>query len=80
MDSITKDQYHRGVLCDCGHIRGEHRVLIDWIDEEEEAKSCKDFPSILCKCGCVTFKKITNLRYLEILDKEKSDKLLDIDQ
>lgn len=74
--STTKQQYQRGVLCECGHIRGQHRLLATYVSEEdEEAESNEDHPQILCHCKCVTFVLMDNLKYLEIMEKEKSEKI-----
>lgn len=75
--SIIRRSFEHGTLCECGHKRGDHRLLNSYSREEEEATSCLERPEILCKCGCVTFKFVTNLRYLEILEKEREDGLLD---
>lgn len=78
--SIIKSQFERGVLCECTHIRGQHRLLNTYVREEEETKSCEDHPNILCCCGCLTFRIITNLKYLEILEKESSEAIASIQE
>ena len=70
--STTKRSFERKTLCECGHRRLDHRLLNTYAREEEEAESTLDYPEILCTCGCITFKLMTNLKYLEILEKEKS--------
>ena len=72
--SITKRYFEHKNLCECGHHRGEHRLLDSWIREVEEAESNEESPQILCHCRCVTFRLITNLKYLEMLEKEKTSK------
>jgi len=78
--STIKRQSERGVLCECTHIRGQHRLLDTYVREEEEAASNEERPEILCHCGCVTFQVITNLRYLEILEKESSEAVASIQE
>jgi len=75
--STIKNSFEHKTLCECSHRRLDHRLLNSYAREEEEATSSLEYPEILCRCGCVTFKLITNLRYLEILEKEKADGLLD---
>ena len=67
--SITKLSFEHGTLCECMHRRLDHRMLSDYVGPEEEAESSAERPEILCICGCVTFKLMTNLKYLEIKQK-----------
>lgn len=76
--STTKRYFDHNNLCECGHHRGEHRLLDSYVRDEEEAESNENYPQILCHCRCVTFTLITNLKYLEILEKEKEDSEADI--
>lgn len=71
--STTSRSFANGTLCECGHRRGDHRLLDSYVREEEEASSSETNPQILCHCRCVTFRLMTNLKYLEILEKEKTD-------
>ena len=70
--STTRRYFEHNNLCECGHHRGEHRMLDTYVREEEEAESNEDHPQILCHCRCVTFVLMDNLKYLEIMEKEKS--------
>lgn len=70
--SIIKRSFEHGTLCECRHRRLDHRMLSRYANLEDETESSLERPEILCKCGCVTFKLITNLRYLEILEAEKN--------
>ena len=71
--SLTiKKAFEHKTLCECLHRRLDHRLLGNYIDEyQEEEESSKVYPSILCHCGCVTFKQVSNLRYLELLHERK---------
>ncbi len=73
--SITKTSFDHGTMCECGHRRLDHRLLDSWADEEMEERQDKyslEHPMVLCPCGCMKFKLMDNLRYLEIKEKEKS--------
>jgi hypothetical protein len=72
---IIKRYFDHNNLCICGHHRGEHRMLDTYVREEEEAESNEKRPQILCHCRCVTFVLMDNLRYLEIIEKEKSENI-----
>jgi hypothetical protein len=69
--SLTiRRSFEHGTLCECGHRRLDHRLL-DLYAEQDKTESTKNCPNILCICGCVTFKLVSNLRYLEILSGGK---------
>ena len=68
--SIAKDGFSRGVLCECGHKRVQHRLIHTWIsDENDENDLYEGIGNVSCVCKCNLFVKITNLKYLEILQK-----------
>ena len=75
--STIKASFDHKTLCICKHRRMDHKLMSRYVGPEEEAESSVKRPNILCDCGCVTFKLMTNLEYLEILVKEKDDGLLD---
>ena len=75
--SIIKASFNNKTLCTCRHRRLDHKLLSRYVGPDEEIESSTRYPHILCICGCITFKLMTNLEYLEILEKEKADGLLD---
>lgn len=63
---IIKKSFENGTLCECQHRKLDH-VLLNSYGEMDGTKSRVDFPQVLCVCGCIDFKLITNLKYLELL-------------
>lgn len=70
--SIIKKSFEHKTLCECLHKRMDHRLLDHYAEwDYEDADSTPINPLILCHCGCVTFRLMSNLSYLEMLNAKK---------
>jgi len=69
--NMNKRAFERGTLCECTHKRVQHRLLSTTVEQADW--EALDENVVICVCDCQQFGLITNLKYLELLEKEKSD-------